>query len=80
MNNFKDKLSIILNIKYSKFINKKAKFCKYNDCEKEASYNFENCKSRIYCNSHKLNNMNVLHRQHLIMKIKKINFIVNYIN
>ena len=57
MDNFKEMLSIVLDIKYSKFIKKKAKFCNYNGCQKEASYNYENNKNRIYCNSHKLNNM-----------------------
>lgn len=54
MSDIKEMLSIVLDIKYSKFIKKKAKFCNYNGCQKEASYNYENNKSKLYCNSHKL--------------------------
>ena len=57
MEYFKDSLKIILDIKYSKFIKKKAKFCKHNECNKQPTFNYINNKTTLYCRDHKLKNM-----------------------
>jgi hypothetical protein len=57
MENFKDLLVIILDLKYSKYINKKSYICIYKDCSVSACFNYIYNKKRLYCNKHKLNNM-----------------------
>jgi hypothetical protein len=37
---FKDLVTIILDLKYSKFINKKSNICIHKDCKKQASFNY----------------------------------------
>ncbi len=80
MDNFEDILSIVLDIKYSKFIKKKSKFCNYNECQKEASYNYKNNKIRLYCKSHKLNNMINVGVKICIYKNCKVRATFNYEN
>jgi uncharacterized protein YajQ (UPF0234 family) len=57
MDRFNDLLTIIVDLKYSKFINKKSRICIYNNCNKQASFNYINNKLRLYCKNHKLNDM-----------------------
>jgi len=57
MENFKDLLVIILDLKYSKYINKKSCICIYKDCNVSACFNYIYNKQRLYCNKHKLDNM-----------------------
>lgn len=40
MENFKDLLVIILDLKYSKYINKKSYICIYKDCSVSACFNY----------------------------------------
>jgi hypothetical protein len=62
MENFTDLLTIVLDLKYSKFINKKCRICIYNGCTKRMNFNYLNCKKALYCKEHKLNDMvDVLH-------------------
>jgi hypothetical protein len=57
MDRFNDLLTIIVDLKYSKFIKKKYNICIYNNCTKYASFNYINNKLRLYCKNHKLINM-----------------------
>lgn len=57
MENFKELLIIILDLKYSTFIKKKSCICINNKCNKHACFNYKNKKKRLYCNTHKLKNM-----------------------
>ena len=57
MDNFKDLLTIVLDLKYSKYINKKSSNCIYNNCIKIACFNYKIAKKRLYCNKHKLDSM-----------------------
>ena len=57
MTEFNDLLTIILDLKYSKFINKKYRICIYNGCFKQASVNYLNKSKALYCSTHKLDNM-----------------------
>lgn len=57
MSNFNDQLTITLDLKYSKYINKKSSICIYNNCMKKSCFNYVNTKKRLYYNTHKLNNM-----------------------
>ena len=54
---FTDLINIILDLKYSKYINKKSSICISKDCYLKASFNYLNNKKRLYCNNHKLDNM-----------------------
>lgn len=57
MAEFKDLLTIILDLKYSKFVNKKYRICIYFQCNKRANFNYKNKKQLLYCQSHKQFNM-----------------------
>jgi hypothetical protein len=57
MNNFIDQITIILDLNYSKYINKKLSNCIYNNCMKIACFNYNHTKKRLYCNKHKLDSM-----------------------
>jgi hypothetical protein len=57
MNNFFDQITIILDLNYSKYINKKPSNCIYNNCMKIACFNYNHTKKRLYCNKHKLDSM-----------------------
>jgi hypothetical protein len=57
MTEFKDLLTIILDLKYSKFINKKYRICINKDCNKNPAFNYKNESKRLYCSVHKLDNM-----------------------
>jgi hypothetical protein len=57
MNNFTDLLTYILDLKYSKFINKKSNICIHKDCFKYSCFNYINKKISKYCKNHKLHNM-----------------------
>jgi hypothetical protein len=57
MDSFKDSLTIILDLKYSKYINKKSGLCVNINCYKRACFNYINTKKRLYCNIHKFDNM-----------------------
>lgn len=57
MENFKDLLTIILDLKYSKYIKKKSCICIYNSCNTRASFNNLNNSKVLYCSKHKLNYM-----------------------
>lgn len=57
MNSFNDSLTIILDLKYSKYINKKSSICIYNGCKTRACFNYLNKSKVLYCFKHKLNNM-----------------------
>ena len=57
MTEFKDLLTIILDLKYSKFINKKYRICINKNCNKSSAFNYKNESKRLYCLSHKLDNM-----------------------
>jgi uncharacterized protein YajQ (UPF0234 family) len=79
MNNFKDLLSIILDLKYSKYIKKKSNICIYNNCNKQASFNYKNKSKALYCKNHKLTNMiDIISKKCIICNDKIPNF--NYKN
>jgi hypothetical protein len=54
---FKDLLTIILDLKYSKIINKKYNICIHKDCNKYANFNYKNELKALYCKQHKLPDM-----------------------
>ena len=79
MNNFKDNIKIILDIKYSNYIQKKLYFCKNNNCNKRSHFNYENNKKSLYCSKHKLENMiDIKSKKCIKCNIKQPIF--NYIN
>lgn len=47
--------------------NKKYRICIYDDCNSQASFNFEGLNKLIYCSKHKLNNM--INLKHIFIKI-----------
>lgn len=57
MIDFNEQIIIILDLKYSKYINKKSLICINNKCNKRACFNYKDTQQRLYCNIHKLNNM-----------------------
>jgi Marseilleviridae restriction endonuclease len=54
MDNFKNAIKIILDIKYSQYIKKNKSSCKYKNCDIRSNFGFIH---KIYCDNHKLNNM-----------------------
>lgn len=57
MNNFKDLLTIVLDLQYSKYINKKLYICIKKDCKIKSSFNYIYKNKPTYCIAHKLDNM-----------------------
>jgi uncharacterized protein YajQ (UPF0234 family) len=76
---FKDLLTIILDLKYSKIINKKYNICIHNDCNKHTCFNYKNKSKALYCKQHKLPDMvDIKHKKCITCNIKRPNF--NYKN
>jgi len=72
MEEFKDLLTIILDLKYSKFINKKNRICIYFQCNKRANFNYINKKQLLYCSIHRLEDMiDIAHKKCITCNIKQ---------
>ena len=70
-----DLLSIILDLKYSKFIKKNYRICIYFQCNKRANFNYINKKQLLYCQLHKKVDMiDVAHNKCIKCNIKRSNF------
>jgi hypothetical protein len=61
-------------------INVMNKNCKFKDCFKEASYNYENKKNKIYCNEHKLKDMIDIKNKKCLFNGCNIRPVFNYKN
>jgi hypothetical protein len=82
MTEFSNLLTIVLDLKYYKFIKKKSNICIYNSCKTRACFNYLNKSKVLYCSTHKLNNMiniNDIKRQ-CIIDMCNIRAIYNFSN
>lgn len=71
MNSFNDSLTIVLDLKYTKYIKKKSSICIYNGCKTRAYFNYLNKSKVLYCFKHKLNNMiNIVTKKCINCKLK----------
>lgn len=80
METFKDILKIVLDIKYAKYIKKRANICKNINCQHQSTFNFEDKKQSIYCSIHKLNNMIDIKHKRCAFKTCKKQPIFNFEN
>ena len=76
---FNDLLTILLDLKYSKFIKKKSNTCINAGCYKHSNFNYKYKPNTLYCKTHKLNNMiNIKSKKCITCNIKRPSF--NYKN
>ena len=55
-------------------ISKYNKYCIIHSCKKLASFNYENEKTFLYCNEHKLDNMINIKKGHILCKEHNISY------
>ena len=75
MTEFRGLLTIILDLKYSKFIKKKYNICINNKCSKISNFNYKNESKALYCADCKLENMiDIKSKKCIKCNIKRPNF------